>query len=421
VLPQKTVLSFVDCIAELLLPVTFSGGCTVLRPRATLAQDLPALWAWCAAEQASLLQFVPAVFDALRAEVDVTRMPSLRALVLSGAAPSRLPRLPFRVFNLYGCSECTSLSSWYEMSEPVELARVPMGWPLQNTQLHVLDAQGRPCPLYVPGEIHIGGAMLSTGYLGDEEQTAARFVADPEQPSERLFRTGDLGRRLADGSIDYLGRRDDQVKIRGVRIECGEVEAVLRQCPGVQEVVVAARVPAGSDPMLVAYLVGPESGPEGALDIQALRDRLAQDLPAAMWPSVFMPLSALPRTSSGKVDRRALPTPAAANREADRVAPRNKFESRIAAVWCEVLDLAEVGITDDFMALGGHSLRAARVAARLARELRREVSIIDILRHPRIDQLAAVLVERPEQAPADIGPAAALIAPMTAEELDLLK
>jgi amino acid adenylation domain-containing protein len=417
VLPQKTVLTFVDCIVELLLPVTFTGGCSVLRPQYELARDLPALWDWCAAERASLLQLVPVVFDALRAEVDLAAVPSLRTLVLSGAAPPRLPRMPFRIFNLYGCSESTSLSSWYEMTEPVPLARVPIGWPLQNTQLHVLDERMRPCPLFVPGEVYIGGVMLSAGYLGDAAQTAARFVLDPTAAGARLFRTGDLGRRLADGSIDYLGRCDDQVKIRGIRIECGEVEAALRQCPGVQEVVVAAHAPADAETVLVAYL----AGHEGELDAGLLRQQLVQQLPPAMLPAAFVQLPALPRTSSGKIDKRALPALPVAAAAGERVPPRNEFEARIAAIWCEVLQLPDVGIRDDFILLGGHSLRAVRVAARLARELQREVGITDILRYPRIDQLAPVLAARPVMAQAGIGAAAPVIAPISPEELDLLK
>ena len=418
VLPQKTVLTFVDCIVELLLPLTMTGGAVHLRPDFAITGDLVRLAEWCRAIGATILQFVPEVFEELAVETDLSALTQLRVLILSGAAVRRQPHYRFRVFNLYGCSETSALATAQDISEPSGLARLPIGLPLQNTSIYILDATMAPCPIFVPGEIFVGGDVLSAGYLHNPAMTAARFVANPFDRGGRLFKTGDFGRWYADGSIDYLGRRDDQVKIRGQRIECGAVEYALCSHPDVREAAVTARSIAGREPVLVAYIAGESV----AIEREAVRAYLSAMLPDYMIPTIVVALPALPRTSSGKIDRRALPEPDPVVRPAAIVAPRNATEEAIAAIWCEVLEMAVVGIHDDFLALGGHSLKATRVASRMARDLGLHVSLTDVFRHPTIAELAAAAHQRGRQAPAGIGAATETdaIAPLTAAERELL-
>jgi non-ribosomal peptide synthetase component F len=221
-------------------------------------------------------------------------------------------------------------------------------------------------PLGVAGELLVGGAGLSRGYLRRPGLTASRFCPDPwsGQPGARLYRSGDLVRRLADGELQYLGRIDQQVKVRGFRIELGEIEAALRRHPAVREAVVVAR-PGDVGDRLVAYVVtGGDRAP-----VEELRDHLRQTLPDYMVPAVFVALDALPASPSGKLDRRALPEPEAVRPELShaRVAPRNRVEARLAEIWSEVLGVAEVGVTDNFFALGGDSILSLQVVARAHR------------------------------------------------------
>ena len=421
VLPQKTVLSFVDSIVELLLPITFGGGAVHLRPDHDTARDFAGLSRWFRSIQPTILQFVPAVFDEFTADGETGSLDSLRALILSGGAVLRQPRYPFRVYNLYGCSECTSLSTWFDMTEPAGLARVPIGKPLQNTTIYVLDPDMEPCPLFVPGEIYVGGDMVAAGYLGEPGLTAARFVESPFTAGARLFRTGDYGRWCADGNLDYLGRRDQQVKVRGLRIECGEVEHALRAQDGVREAIVTGRRAGEEDAVLTAYFT---TVPGAEVDVDVLHRSLSLTLPDYMIPAAFVPLGELPRTSSGKIDRRALAAVAASPRAggAAPVAPRDETERAIAAIWCEVLGIESAGVHDDFLRLGGHSLKAARVVSRMHRELAMDIALVDLFRHPTIAAIAALARGRAPSAFEGIRRIddAEAIAPLTAEELELL-
>jgi iturin family lipopeptide synthetase A len=418
VIPQKTVLTFVDCIVELLMPITVGGGCVDLRPDDDTARDFAGLSAWFRSIQPNILQFVPAVFDEFTADGDRGSLDSLRVLILSGGAVAHQPKHSFRTYNLYGCSECTSLSTYFDMTAPIRLARVPIGKPLQNSTVYVLDPALEPCPVFVPGEIYVGGDMVSVGYLGNPELTAERFIASPFKAGERLFKTGDFGRWLDSGDIDYLGRRDDQVKVRGLRIECGEVEHALRAHEGVREAVVVGRR-AGGDVILAAYLT---VSPGAAFDAGALRAHASRTLPDYMIPASFVCLQEFPRTSSGKIDRRALPDPVLLPvNGAESVAPRDATEAAVAAIWRDVLGLESVGIHDDFLLLGGHSLKAARVVARMQRELMMNVALVDLFRHPTIAELAALAGSRGPAAADEIRPVDVdAIAPPTADELELL-
>lgn len=417
VLPQKTVLSFVDSVVELLLPITMTGGAVHLRPDFDISGDFARLADWFGTCGATILQFVPAVFEEFAADVPPASLSTLRALILSGGVVTRHPSYPFRVHNLYGCSECTSLSTWFDMTEPSPLCRVPIGKPLQNTRIYILDGAMQPSPLFVPGEIYIGGDMVAAGYLHNPAMSAERFIADPFSPGERLFRTGDFARWFPDGNIDYLGRRDDQVKIRGLRIECGEVEHTLREHEDVRDAVVVGRTATNGEAILAAYVIA------GNTSAAELRSHLARTLPAYMIPAAFVFLDAYPRTSSGKIDKKALPAPELVPADSAPYAPPvTATEIAVAGIWQDVLGVARVGLHDDFLALGGHSLKATRVASRISRDLGLGVTLVDVFRHPTVAELAAAAEAAPRAASTRITAIdEAPIAPLSADELEFLK
>ncbi len=295
------------------------------------------------------------------------------------------------VLNMYGPTETTVWSSVQRVPPGAAGASVPIGRPIANTRMYILDRHRQPVPVGVPGELWIGGAGVARGYLNRPELTAERFLPDPftADPDARMYRTGDLARFLSDGTIEFLGRLDHQVKIRGYRIELGEIESRLREQPGVREAVVIAREDAPGDQRLVAYVVA-ERGTR-APSAADLRARLAEVLPDFMLPAHIVFLDALPLTPNNKVDRKALPRPDAVATEPAASAPRDGLEAQIAAVWREVLGSADVGVDDNFFDLGGHSLLAVQVHRRLQAALGPRLSLTDLFRFPTIRTLARYL------------------------------
>jgi natural product biosynthesis luciferase-like monooxygenase protein/amino acid adenylation domain-containing protein len=304
--------------------------------------------------------------------------------VLAAAAPGT------RLLHVYGPTESTAFTTWQRVETVPAGRTVPIGRPLANTRVWLLDRGLRPVPPGTPGELCIGGDGLARGYLRRPDLTAERFVANPFAAGERLYRTGDLARRRPDGALEFLGRTDGQVKVRGFRVETGEVEAVLAQCPGVRGAVVAAREE-DEGRRLVAWLVlndGVETADAGAF----LRERL----PAAMVPSSFIVLGAFPLTPSGKVDRRALARIRSQEGTRDALtAPRTPEERAVAAAWAEVLGagIETIGVHDDFFTLGGHSLLAGRVLSRLLASLGVDLSLGDFFSAPTVAGLAALAAE----------------------------
>jgi amino acid adenylation domain-containing protein len=292
-------------------------------------------------------------------------------------------------FNLYGPTECTVDAT---LADVRHAGPVPtIGRPLQNVTVHVLDAGLQPVPQQVTGELYIGGAGVARGYLNRPQLTAERFIDDPfsAQPGARLYKTGDLGRWLSDGSIEYMGRNDFQVKLRGFRIELGEIEARLLQCEGVAEAVVLAHQDGEGGQRLVAYL-RPLEGvtPEPV----ALRAQLAESLPEYMVPSAFVTLATFPRTPNGKLDRQALPAPdTAALASRPYEAPQGDLEQEVAGIWQELLNAERIGRRDDFFALGGHSLLAVQLVSRLRQSRGVEVALSELFTHPELADFAARL------------------------------
>jgi amino acid adenylation domain-containing protein len=322
-----------------------------------------------------------------------------RAMILGGEALTaddvafwRRAAPETRLFNEYGPTETVVGCCLYELgTSACEGDSIPIGRPAANTRLYLLDRHLRPVPWGVAGELYIGGLGVARGYLRRPELTAERFVPDPFGPAgERLYRTGDLGRHLPDGNLDFLGRGDDQVKIRGYRVELGEIEAVLRRHPALQEAVVTARE-SGSGLRLVAYLVPDGASGEEVPGVAGLRAWLERELPEHMVPSAFVVLTELPLTPNGKVDRRALPEPDDALSGAGTyVAPRTVEEEILAGVWSRVLELDRVGIDDDYFALGGDSIRSIQVVS-LAQEKGLSFSLAQVFRHRTVRGLAREL------------------------------
>jgi amino acid adenylation domain-containing protein len=292
------------------------------------------------------------------------------------------------LYNHYGPSETHVVTSAALHGDPAGWPLLPdIGRPIANTQCYVVDAAFRPVPVGVPGELYLAGDCLARGYLGRPHLTAERFLPDPfaKVPGARVYRTGDRARWLATGAIEFLGRFDEQVKIRGFRIEPGEIEAVLDTHPAVKEAVVVVREDVPGDRRLAAYVVA-DAG--AAADPVELRSWLRGRLPEYMVPAAVVVLPALPLTPSGKVARRALPAPDGAAGEGRYVAPRTPGEEMVAGVWAEVLRLPRVGVQDDFFALGGHSLKATQVLARIRAACGVALPVRTLFEHPTVEGLA---------------------------------
>ena len=393
---QKTALSFVDSIWEC-LGALLQGVPTVIVPDA-IVHDPTALVRVLAEARVTRLWLVPSLLRVLldRFPDLERRLPTLKFWVTSGEAlPLDLYRrfeacLPSSVlYNLYGISEVWDVTWQAPPLRPGPVLRVPVGRPIANVRVYLLDEHVQPTPVGVPGQIHVGGDAVSRGYLNRPALTAERFIPDPfsREPGARLYRTGDLARYLADGTIDFLGRADDQVKLRGYRIEPREVELALERHPAVGQAVVTVREDVAGEPCLVAYVVGAR---QAVPPWTALRRFLQAHVPAHMVPSALVQLDQLPLTPSGKVDRRALPPP-----DRDRpdlptgfVDPRRATEATVAGIWAQVLGLDRIGRHDGFFDLGGHSLLALQVLARIQAATGVEVPLTRFFETPTVAEIA---------------------------------
>jgi acyl carrier protein len=331
------------------------------------------------------------------------------------------------LINGYGPTENTTFTCCYPV--PHDWAgdtSVPIGAPIANTRVYVLDAHGAPVPVGVPGELYAGGDGVALGYLGRDELTAARFVAysfatgrPATAPGPRLYRTGDRVRWRTDGTLEFLGRLDQQVKIRGFRVEPGEVEAILASHPGVQDAAVVALTIDAGQPRLVAYYVArPSGGAAGVatapLSSSALRSYLRERLPDYMVPATFVALASLPIGATRKVDRRALPLPRLDEAESERTftPPRSDTERRLAAIWAEVLGREHVGVETNFFDAGGHSLTAMRIMSRVQETFGVRLPLTAVFERPTLEQSARLLDELASRvdAPAASGPSIGRVA-----------
>jgi pristinamycin I synthase 3 and 4 len=364
--PVNTSFSFDATVTSLLAPLT-AGGCVVLLPEGR--DEIEALGLLLAERGCGLVKLTPSHLTALELLTpEAARPGAAQCLVIGGEALDMAHLRPWyerapevHLINEYGPTEATVGMVVHQAAASEGSGPVPIGRPIWNTRVYVLDANLMPVPLGAVGELYLAGAGLARGYLGRPGLTAERFVACPfGAPGERMYRTGDLARWRADGVLDYLGRRDDQVKVRGFRIELGEIEQALRAHGEVLQAAVLAQ-PDGDDLQLVAYAV---ARPGTSPDPQALRAHLGRVLPAYMVPQHYHWLDELPLTANGKLDRRALPVVQRGTQTAADRAPRTETELILAQVWAEVLGLERVGLTDNFFELGGDSIKAIRVLAR---------------------------------------------------------
>nr|WP_277951940.1 non-ribosomal peptide synthase/polyketide synthase [Pseudomonas sp. TH06] len=396
---QKTPFSFDVSVWEFFWPLMTGARLVMARPGGH--KDPQYLSEVIETEQITTLHFVPSMLDVFLAHGDTRRCKPLRQVMCSGEAlPGSLVRrfkeqLPgSELHNLYGPTEAAVDVTAWNCAGPVEQTpdNTPIGKPIANTRMYILDNQQQPVPHGVVGELYIGGVQVARGYLNRPELTEERFLTDPfnERPDARMYRTGDVARYLPDGNIEYLGRNDDQVKIRGLRIELGEIQARLTQIDGVQEAVVLAREDVPGDKRLVAYYTGSPQAND------ALRSHLLEHLPDYMVPAVFVQLQVLPLSPNGKLDRKALPIPDQASMlSREYEAPVGEVETVLAQLWAELLDVERVGRHDHFFELGGHSLLAVRLVAKMRRAgLTADVRVL--FNQPTLAALAAAVGGEPE-------------------------
>ncbi|EMF20825.1 enterobactin non-ribosomal peptide synthetase EntF [Citrobacter freundii] len=405
VVAQKTPCSFDVSVWEFFWP--FIAGAKLVMAEPEAHRDPLAMQQFFARYGVTTTHFVPSMLAAfvasLTPETARESCASLKRVFCSGEAlPADLCReweqlTHAPLHNLYGPTEAAVDVSWYpawgEDLAAVTGNSVPIGYPVWNTGLRILDAMMRPVPFGVAGDLYLTGIQLAQGYLGRPDLTASRFIADPFNVGERMYRTGDVARWLENGAVEYLGRSDDQLKIRGQRIELGEIDRVMQQLPDVEHAVAHACVfnqaaaTGGDARQLVGYLVSQSGLP---LDTAVLRERLREKLPAHMVPTVLLQLAELPLSANGKLDRKALPMPQLTSRVSGR-APRAGTETTIAQSFAALLDCEVNDVEADFFALGGHSLLAMKLAAQLSRIFERQVTPGQIMVASTVEQLSALL------------------------------
>ena len=402
VCPQKTSLNFVDSVWELFGPM-LRGIPTVILPDDAV-QDPQALVSTLAAHRVTRIVLVPSLLRVLLdAVVELgSRLPALRIWISSGEALPKdlaerfLDRVPHGLLlNLYGASEASADSTWHDVRSSRDLPFVPIGRPIANTEVYVLDRHRQPVPVGVPGELFLGGVGLARGYLDRPELTAERFIPHPFrlEPGARLYRTGDLARFRPDGTLQHLGRLDHQVKLRGFRIELGEIESVLAGHPAVHQAAVLLREDRPGDGQLVAYAASSGTPAPVAGDLRRfLRDRL----PAYMVPSAFVVLPRLPLAPNGKLDRKALPSPGPVPVDAHdpAAAPATPTERLLAEIWRDLLGTPNIRVTDNFFDLGGHSLLAIQVLAQIQSALGLDLPVRVLFDAPTVAGLATLVEQQ---------------------------
>ncbi|MFQ6332085.1 amino acid adenylation domain-containing protein, partial [Nocardia sp. CWNU-33] len=385
---QKTPATFDVSVWEFFWPLQVGARLVVAKPDGH--RDPAYLAEIIATERVTVTHFVPSMLAVFVAEAAAARCASLRLVFASGEALPPKPAHRLReltgaaLHNLYGPTEAAVDVTFHEVTE-ADVDTVPIGAPVFNTQVYVLDSRLRPVPVGVAGELYLAGDQLATGYVARADLTSDRFVANPfGSAGVRMYRTGDLVSWTSGGELEYLGRTDFQVKLRGLRIELGEIESALTALDEVAQAVVVVRSDQHTGDQLVAYVI---AAPNGGLDIETLREDLGKQLPAYMVPSVVIVLDEFPLNASGKLDRKALPAPvfeAAVFR-----APTTPVEEIIAATYADVLGLERVGLDDDFFALGGNSLSATQVAARLSAALDTDLGVRELFEASTVGALAA--------------------------------
>lgn len=392
---HKTPFSFDVSVWELFWPCMYGASLIVARPEGHKDNDY--LVRIIVDQQITVTHFVPSMLQLFLQAPNVKECRSLRDVICSGEAlPADLrdrffAQLDARLHNLYGPTEAAVDVTFWQCRRGDRSTIVPIGRPVANTQIYILDRLMQPVPVGIPAELYIGGVQVARGYLNRPELTAERFVPDPfrDEPGARLYKTGDLARYHPDGNIEYLGRSDHQVKLQGFRIELGEIESVLCRHPAVREAVVTVYGDTPADKRLVAYMVSELGSP---VSDRLVRDYLKRRLPDHMVPSVFMWLEALPLNPNGKLDRRRLPAPVGERllKEACH-APCDEMEKTMAGIWRDVLKTSNVGVDDNFFELGGNSFLSILAVDRMREALRVDIPVTRLFQYPTIASLARCL------------------------------
>lgn len=393
---QKTAISFVDSVWEIFAPL-LQGIPTVIIPD-VIVKDTKLFLETLDRHHVTRVILVPSL---LRLILDTygnltKKLSSLKLWITSGEAlPLDLARsfkklLPSaKLINLYGSSEVSANATYYDTSLlPEKATSVPIGFPINNTQVYILDRHLQPTPVGVYGELYIGGDGLAKGYLNRPELTQERFIDNIFVSGTKLYKTGDLGRYLHDGNVEYLGRRDEQVKIRGFRVELGEIESAIVQHPDIREAVVIIRDDTQGDKQLIAYIVTDEPNL-----VSQLHDYLLLKLPDYMIPSAFVVLDAIPLTPNGKVDKRSLPTENLIRSHSTKsfISPRNLSELGLVKIWENLLAINSIGVTDNFFELGGHSFLAVRLMAQIYERFGHNLPLSILFENPTIEKLAKIV------------------------------
>jgi amino acid adenylation domain-containing protein/thioester reductase-like protein len=408
---QKTPFSFDVSVWEFFWPLLAGAELVVAPPGAH--RDSAWLASIIRERSVTTLHFVPSMLNIFLQDSASAACDSIRRVICSGEAlPYELKcrfqeRFCAGLHNLYGPTEAAVDVTYWDCAQSYDRFVVPIGRPIANTRIYILDGRGQPVPINVPGEIHIGGVGVGAGYLNHQELTARRFLPDPfsKDPAARLYRTGDLARFNRDGVIEFLGRIDHQVKVRGMRIELSEIELALTDQPGVRQAVVLAREDNPGDQRLVAYIVAQEDGKDQVDEVSTrqrlqvrLKEALKASLPDYMVPNAFVLMQRMPLLPNGKVDRKALPVPEGGDLEmqAHYVAPRTPLESELARIWSTVLGVPRIGVRDDFFVSGGHSLLAAQLILRLRETVGREIPLRALFLAPTVEGMVHYLENHDE-------------------------
>jgi amino acid adenylation domain-containing protein len=396
---QKTPFTFDVSVWEFFWPLL--NGASIIMARPGGHQDANYLVDTIRKERVTVVHFVPSMLRAFLETPSVQACRSLAHVFCSGETLSVELRdrchaaLSGQLHNLYGPTEAAVDVTAWDCRPNDARPTVPIGRPIANTQIHILDRYFEPVPIGVPGELYIGGENVGRGYVRRPDLTAERFIPNPfgHEPGSRLYRTGDVARHAADGTIEYVGRSDHQVKVRGVRIELAEVEAVVLKHPQVQAAAAAVSAPDSDGPKLVGYFIANGDPPPSTTE---LRQFLSARLPQTMIPEIFEQLAEFPLTSSGKVDRKRLPAPRLLRPKLDTAfeRPSTSVETIIANVWQRVLGVDGIGLYDNFFDLGGHSLRMTQVMALLHEQFDRPLSVVELFQHPTIHSLAELFSGR---------------------------
>ncbi|MEM9822476.1 MAG: amino acid adenylation domain-containing protein, partial [Bacteroidota bacterium] len=398
VVMQQSSISF-DISVEEIFPILSTGGTLVI---AKETNELESLFAECEQQQVTILSTTPYVLDYLN-EVYENYDFSFKALIsggdiLKGKYITELYKI-FTIYNTYGPTESTVCATYHQVDQLRH--SLPIGKAISNRSIYILHPNSNNIqPLGIIGEICIGGVGLSRGYLNQPELTAEKFIRNPfsKNKNTKLYRTGDLGRYLPDGSIEFIGRKDDQIKIRGYRVEIGEIEAALHNCDAIRQCAVVLKSDQDGNKALVAYVAV-----EDWYKKQVVKEALTEKLPDYMVPAIMIKVDEVPLTSNGKIDKKALPEvniSTLLNKE--YVAPRNEVEKQLATIWNKLLKVEQVGMKDDFFELGGHSLMAMRLIASIRKQLKKDLNVKDVFMHPTIESLAEFLHKKEKSITANV-------------------